>query len=42
MDVLVTMCDPSIPLTVTEWEEWGNVNAEQYYDVRRGVSLAGG
>ena len=24
VDVLTTMADPSIPLTVTEWEEWGN------------------
>ena len=23
VDVLNTMCDPTIPLTVTEWEEWG-------------------
>ena len=24
VDVLTTMADPSIPLTVVEWEEWGN------------------
>ncbi len=24
VDVVTTMSDPSIPLTVTEWEEWGN------------------
>ncbi|HEY3722674.1 MAG TPA: S9 family peptidase [Acidimicrobiia bacterium] len=24
VDVVTTMADPSIPLTVTEWEEWGN------------------
>lgn len=24
VDVVTTMRDPSIPLTVTEWEEWGN------------------
>ena len=23
VDVAVTMCDCSIPLTVVEWEEWG-------------------
>ncbi len=23
VDVAVTMCDASIPLTVVEWEEWG-------------------
>ena len=26
VDVINTMSDPSIPLTVTEWEEWGNPN----------------
>jgi oligopeptidase B len=24
VDALTTMLDPSLPLTVTEWEEWGN------------------
>ncbi|MGH9139122.1 MAG: S9 family peptidase [Acidimicrobiales bacterium] len=24
VDALTTICDPSLPLTVTEWEEWGN------------------
>ncbi len=24
VDVVTTMADPSLPLTVTEWEEWGN------------------
>ena len=24
VDVLTTMSDESLPLTVTEWEEWGN------------------
>jgi oligopeptidase B len=24
VDVVTTMSDPSLPLTVTEWEEWGN------------------
>jgi oligopeptidase B len=27
-----TMSDPSIPLTVGEWEEVGNPNEEQYFD----------
>jgi oligopeptidase B len=26
LDTLVTMTDPSLPLTVMEWEEWGNPN----------------
>jgi oligopeptidase B len=24
VDVVTTMCDPSIPLTVNEWDEWGD------------------
>eukprot|EP00298_Acanthocystis_sp_HF-20_P016967 c21638_g1_i1.p1 GENE.c21638_g1_i1~~c21638_g1_i1.p1 ORF type:complete len:758 (-),score=243.03 c21638_g1_i1:40-2280(-) len=32
VDVMVTMCDPSIPLTVVEWEEWGNPNEEKFFD----------
>ncbi len=24
MDPLTTILDPSLPLTVTEWDEWGN------------------
>ena len=24
MDALNTILDPSLPLTVTEWEEWGD------------------
>jgi len=31
VDVLVTMADPSIPLTVIEWREWGNPNTAQGY-----------
>lgn len=34
LDLMTTMCDPSIPLTVEEWEEWGNPNESKYYDVR--------
>ncbi|MBO0694406.1 MAG: prolyl oligopeptidase family serine peptidase, partial [Acidimicrobiaceae bacterium] len=31
-DVLTTMSDPELPLTVTEWEEWGNpVEDEEAY-----------
>eukprot|EP01138_Halocafeteria_seosinensis_P007080 gb/GECG01007240.1/.p1 GENE.gb/GECG01007240.1/~~gb/GECG01007240.1/.p1 ORF type:complete len:307 (+),score=29.59 gb/GECG01007240.1/:1-921(+) len=32
VDLMTTMCDPSIPLTVEEWEEWGNPNESKYYD----------
>jgi oligopeptidase B len=30
VDVVTTMSDPSIPLTVTEWDEWGDPRAEPY------------
>ncbi|MCK4386044.1 MAG: S9 family peptidase, partial [candidate division Zixibacteria bacterium] len=32
VDALNTMLDSSIPLTVIEYEEWGNPNQEEYYD----------
>lgn len=32
VDVLNTMSDPSIPLTVGEWLEWGNPNEQAYFD----------
>lgn len=32
VDLMCTMSDPSIPLTVPEWEEWGNPHDERYYD----------
>jgi len=31
LDVVPTMIDSSIPLTVVEWEEWGNPNEEKYH-----------
>ena len=31
VDVMNTMLDESIPLTVVEYEEWGNPNEEKYY-----------
>jgi oligopeptidase B len=31
VDVLTTMADSSIPLTVPEWEEWGNPNIKKDY-----------
>ena len=33
VDVMNTMCDPSIPLTIPEWEQWGNPNQKKYYDL---------
>ena len=32
VDLMHTMCDPSIPLTTGEWEEWGNPNEAKYFD----------
>ena len=31
VDVLNTMLDPTLPLTVIEYEEWGNPNVPEYY-----------
>ena len=32
VDALNTIMDASIPLTVGEWEEWGNPNEREYFD----------
>ncbi len=32
VDVMTTMSDPTIPLTVGEWEEWGNPNEKEFHD----------
>jgi oligopeptidase B len=32
VDVINTMLDPSIPLTVIEYNEWGNPNEREYFD----------
>jgi oligopeptidase B len=32
VDVITTMLDESIPLTVNEFEEWGNPKNKEYYD----------
>lgn len=32
VDVMNTMMDPTIPLTVAEYKEWGNPNDKQYFD----------
>jgi oligopeptidase B len=38
VDVLTTMQDESLPLTVTEWDEWGNPNDPATYAVMRQYS----
>jgi oligopeptidase B len=39
VDCLNTICDPSLPLTVIEWEEWGNpTETEEIYRVMRGYA----
>ena len=32
VDVITTMLDDSIPLTTSEYDEWGNPNKKDYYD----------
>jgi oligopeptidase B len=32
VDVINTMLDASIPLTTSEYDEWGNPNVKEYYD----------
>jgi len=38
VDVINTMRDPSIPLTTTEYEEWGNPNIKEEYDYMKAYS----
>jgi oligopeptidase B len=38
VDVINTMLDPTIPLTVTEYEEWGNPNVREYYHYMKSYS----
>jgi oligopeptidase B len=38
VDVLTTMLDPSLPLTVHEYEEWGNPEDPQYYSYLKSYS----
>lgn len=38
VDVLTTMLDPSLPLTVQEYEEWGNPENKVYYDYMKSLS----
>jgi oligopeptidase B len=38
VDVVTTMLDETVPLTVTEYEEWGNPNDIEYYQYMKGYS----
>ena len=38
VDVISTMSDPTIPLTVTEYEEWGNPADKVYFDYMKRYS----
>jgi oligopeptidase B len=38
VDVLTTMLDESIPLTVMEYEDWGNPNVPEYFEYIRSYS----
>lgn len=38
VDVINTMLDSTIPLTVTEYEEWGNPNDSQFYSYMKSYS----
>ncbi|MBD3349160.1 MAG: prolyl oligopeptidase family serine peptidase [Candidatus Eisenbacteria bacterium] len=38
VDALNTMLDPTIPLTVAEYNEWGNPNDPEYYDYIKSYS----
>lgn len=38
VDVMNTMLDSTIPLTVTEYEEWGNPHEEKYYEYMNSYS----
>jgi len=38
VDVITTMLDDSIPLTTSEYDEWGNPNKKTYYDYIKSYS----
>jgi oligopeptidase B len=38
VDVVSTMSDPSLPLTITEWDEWGDPRAEPFASYMLGYS----
>jgi oligopeptidase B len=38
VDVVTTMLDPEIPLTTSEYDEWGNPNDKEYYHYMKSYS----
>lgn len=38
VDVITTMLDDTIPLTTSEYDEWGNPNDKEYYDYMKSYS----
>lgn len=38
VDVVTTILDPSLPLSVIEWEEWGNPNDPVFYEYMKSYS----
>jgi oligopeptidase B len=38
VDVVTTMLDEDIPLTTSEYDEWGNPNQKEYYDYMQSYS----
>jgi oligopeptidase B len=38
VDVVNTMLDPTLPLTIAEYEEWGNPEDQRYYEYIRSYS----
>lgn len=38
VDVVTTILDPDLPLSVMEWDEWGNPNEKSFYDYMKSYS----
>jgi oligopeptidase B len=38
VDVLTSISDTTLPLSVLDWDEWGNPNEQKYYDYIKSYS----